>query len=131
MYLMVSWSYGLAKTDEALNLLNNGNSGVRHGNDNNDCCKNDPRTPNIYVSNCSCHFPSIAVSLDQDSMPLPFLCELKKSAMASSHISSQVPLLVISCTTVSFMAQVLMVQNKFIELKGGIIKRFYVSPDLK
>ena len=43
---------------------------------------------NIYVSNCSCYCPSTAVSLVQDSMPLRFLCELKKFASVTSHVSS-------------------------------------------
>ena len=42
--------------------------------------KNDPRAANIYISNFSCYYPSISVSLVQDSMPLRFVCELKKFA---------------------------------------------------
>ena len=57
--------------------LNNRNTGRGNGNNNSDCSKNDPRMPNIYVSNCSCHCPSTTVSLVQDSMSIGFLCELK------------------------------------------------------
>ena len=80
-YLMVSRSYGLSKTDEALDLkLYIKILGENNGNNNSDCFKNNPRTANIYVSNCSCYFPSTTVSFVQDSMPLRFLCELKKFA---------------------------------------------------
>ena len=85
---MAPRSYGLLEADQALNLKQ-WNFWVRDsGNNDSDCCRNDPRTPNIYVSNCSCHFPSTALSLVQDSMPLIFLCELKQIAKVSSHISS-------------------------------------------
>ena len=47
----------------------------------------------IYVSNCSCYCPSTAVSLVQNSMPLRFLCELKKFASVSSHVSSHMAIL--------------------------------------
>ena len=47
-----------------------------------------PERQSIYVSNCSCYCPSTAVSLVQDSMPLRFLCELKKFSSVSSHVSS-------------------------------------------
>ena len=88
-YLLVSWSYGLSKTDEALNLKQYKFWVRNNSNNNGDCSKNDPRMANIYVSNSSCYCPSTAVSLVQDSMPLRFLCELKKFAQVSSHISSQ------------------------------------------
>ena len=75
-YLTLSWRYDLSKTDEALNLKQQKFWARDNGNNNSHCCKNDPRTPTIYVFNCSCHCPSTTVSLVQDSMPLRFLCEL-------------------------------------------------------
>ena len=92
-YLMVSRSYGVSKADEALNLKELRFWVRNNGNNNGNCFKNDPRTANIYVSNCSCYCPYIAVSLVQDSMPIRFLCELKKFASVSSHISSHMAIL--------------------------------------
>ena len=69
-------SYGPSKTDEALNLKQQKFWANFHGNNNSDCCKNDPRTPNIHVSNCSCYCASTTVSLVQDSMPIRFLCRV-------------------------------------------------------
>ena len=92
-YLMVSLSYGLSKTDEALNLKQQRFWDRNNCNNNIDCFRNDPRAANIYGSNCSCYCLSIAVSFVQDSMPLRFLRELKKFASVSSHISSHMAIL--------------------------------------
>ena len=111
-YLMVSRSYGLSKTDEALHLKQWKFWARDNSNNNSDCCRNDPRTPNIHVSNCSCYCPSTSVSLVQDSMPLPILCELKRFAKLSSHISSHMAKLLGNFCIILlfvFMGQVFMV----------------------
>ena len=88
-----------------------------------------PRAANIYVSNCSCYCPSTAVSLVQDSMPLRFLCELKKFASVSSHVSSHMAILLRNFCIIllfAFMA--------WFEISSEIERRFYqeaLSPDLK
>ena len=90
---------------------------------------NDPRAANIYVSNCSCYCPFTAVSLVQDSMPLRFLCELKKFASVSSHVSSHMAILLRNFCIIllfAFMA--------WFEISNEIERRFYqeaLSPDLK
>ena len=90
---------------------------------------NDPRAANIYVSDCSCYCPSTAVSLVQDSMPLRFLCELKKFASVSSHVSSHMAILLRNFCIIllfAFMA--------WFEISNEIERRFYqeaLSPDLK
>ena len=84
---------------------------------------------NIYVSNCSCYCPSTTVSLVQDSMPLRFLCELKKFASVSSHVSSHMAILLRNFCIIllcAFMA--------WFEISNEIERRFYqeaLSPDLK
>ena len=89
----------------------------------------DPRAANIYVSNCSCYCPSTAVSLVQDSMLLRFLCELKKSASVSSHVSSHMAILLRN-----FCIIVLFAFMAWFEISNEIERRFYeeaLSPDLK
>ena len=67
-----------SKTDESLNPKQQKFWARDNGNNNSDRYENDPRTPNIYASHCSCYLLSTTVSFIQDSMPLRFLCELKK-----------------------------------------------------
>ena len=114
-YLMLSWSYGLSKTDEALDPKQQKFWARDNGNNNSDCYENDPRTPNIFASYCSCHLLSTTVSFIQDSMPLRFLCELKKFAKVTSHTSSLMAMLLGNfCIMLlfAFMAQVFIVRNK-------------------
>ena len=49
---MVFRSYGLSKTNWALNLIQWKSWARDNSNNNSDHCMNDPRTPNICVSNC-------------------------------------------------------------------------------
>ena len=88
---------------------------------------NDPRAANIYVSNCFLLLPSTAVPLVQDSMPFRFLCELKKFASVSSHISSHGNTLekflyynTLCIHGISFYGSKLVMK-----LTGSFIKRFY------
>ena len=78
---------------------------------------------NIYVSNYSCYCHSTAISLVQDSMPLRFLCEVKKFASVSSHISSHMAILLRNFCKFSWF-----------EISNEIERRFYqevLSSDLK
>ena len=128
-YVMVSWSYDLSKTDEALNLKQWKFWVRNNGNNNSDCFENDPRMANIYVSNCSCYCPSTAVSLVQESMPLRFPCEMKKFTAAISHISSHMAILLrnfcVIPTTLCIYGTIFHCSKLVIKLKGGFIKRFY------
>ena len=124
-YLMVSQSYGFSKTDEALNL-NNRNSALE--------------TMAITILIVLRTIPEgqiftfqivlaivCPVSLVQDSMPLRFLCELKKFASVSSHSKSYGNTLekflyyaTLCINGISFPGSKLVMK-----LKGGFIKRFY------
>ena len=77
-----------------------------------------------FPIDCSCYFPSAALSLVQDSMPRRFLCELKKFASVCSQISSHMAIILRNfCIMLLFEFKAWLESE--MTVKGCFIKRIY------
>ena len=62
-----------------------------NSNSDSDCCKNNPRMPKSYVSNCFCYLPSATVTFVQDLLPLLISMRIEMSEKVYVGISSHKP----------------------------------------